>query len=43
MGKAQTILLAQGRTFDHRRLKEKMGELGLNEVGKVWQGYRRLH
>jgi mRNA interferase MazF len=43
LGKKQTIVLMQGRSFDHRRLKEKMGELEINAVERVWQAYRMLH
>src|SRR3989344_7364268 len=34
-GKNQTIVLSQGRVFDYRRFKEKMGELEEHETKKV--------
>ena len=43
LNKKQTVLLMQGRTFDYRRLKEKMGQLEASEVEHVWQRYRALH
>lgn len=42
-GGNQTIVLAQGRVFDYRRLKEKMGELEEGESEKVHEGYFLLH
>lgn len=42
-GQGQNIVLAQGRVFDYRRLKEKMGELEERESQKVKEGYLSLH
>ena len=42
-GQNQNIVLAQGRVFDYRRLKEKMGELEEGESEKVRGGYFLLH
>jgi mRNA-degrading endonuclease toxin of MazEF toxin-antitoxin module len=42
-GTNQNIILAQGRVFDYRRLKEKMGELEESESEKVREGYTLLH
>ena len=39
----QTVILAQGRVFDYRRLKEKVGELEEGESDKVIKGYATLH
>lgn len=39
----QVIVLAQGRVFDYRRLKEKMGELDEHEVVSVKKSYLDLH
>ena len=41
--KPQTVVLAQGRVFDYRRLKERMGELEADEREKIWNAYRLLH
>lgn len=41
--KKQTIVLSQGRTFDYRRLKEKMGEAGKTEMKQVREDYLKLH
>ncbi len=41
--KKQTIVLAQGRTFDYRRLKNQMGHLGIQDREKIWNAYRALH
>jgi hypothetical protein len=42
-GISQTVVLAQGKTMDHRRLKEKIGELDSDERRKVVDAYRNLH
>jgi len=42
-GKNQNVVLAQGRVFDYRRLKEKMGELEESESEKIRTGYLLLH
>ncbi len=42
-GSSQTVVLAQGRVFDYRRLKEKIGELEESESDKVKGGYTTLH
>jgi len=39
----QTVILAQGKVFDYRRLKEKFGELGEHESQKIREGYSVLH
>lgn len=39
----QTVVLSQGRTFDYRRFKEKIGELDGFEVKKIRDGYKELH
>ena len=39
----QTISLSQGRVFDHKRLKEKVGEMSESDVDKIWAGYLNLH
>ena len=41
--KKQTIVLSQGRTFDYRRLKEKLGEIGDTERTQVRDAYFKLH
>ena|SRR3989344_8869742 len=41
--KPQTIVLSQGRVFDYRRLKEKMGEAGKSERQEINQAYAKLH
>jgi len=41
--KDQIAVLAQGRTFDYRRLKEKIGELEEKESKKIRDGYVALH
>lgn len=42
-GQNQIITLMQGRVFDYRRLKEKMGELEEHEADKVRGLYFALH
>lgn len=42
-GVEQIIVLAQGRVFDYRRLKEKMGELDEHEAMFVKKSYLDLH
>ena len=42
-GQNQIVALVQGRVFDYRRLKEKMGELGEHESEKVQTLYFALH
>lgn len=42
-GLDQTISLSQGRVFDYKRLKEKVGEMNLEEVEKIRAGYLDLH
>ena len=42
-GIKQTIVLSQGRAFDYRRFKEKIGELEQDEVEKIKDGYIKLH
>jgi len=39
----QTVVLSQGRTFDYKRFKEKIGELDGFDVQKIREGYKRLH
>ena len=39
----QTIVLSQGRTYDYRRFKEKIGELDSGDVRKIINGYEKLH
>ena len=39
----QVVVLAQGRVFDYRRLKEKIGELEEGEFEKVGGDYTKLH
>ncbi len=41
--KDQIAVLAQGRVFDYRRLKEKIGELEEGESKKIRDGYTALH
>lgn len=41
--KDQIVVLSQGRVFDYRRLKEKIGELEETESNKVRDGYNALH
>ena len=41
--KKQTVVLSQGRVFDYKRFKEKIGELDKNDVQKVRDGYIKLH
>lgn len=41
--KSQTVILSQGRAFDYRRFKEKMGQLDEKDVLKIKQAYSRLH
>ena len=43
LGKSQVVVLRQGRVFDYRRLKEKMGELEIIEVSSVRDAYFVLH
>lgn len=42
-GRDQTIILAQGKVFDYRRLKEKVAELEESESEKVRGKYIALH
>jgi mRNA interferase MazF len=42
-GISQTVVLAQGKTMDHRRLKEKIGELGEDEWKEIIDAYWKLH
>lgn len=42
-GIKQTVVLSQGRTFDYRRFKEKIGELDGFDVQKIRDGYIKLH
>lgn len=39
----QCINLAQGRTFDYRRLHDKHGVLSINDFKNVERGYAKLH
>lgn len=39
----QTVVLSQGRVFDYRRFKEKMGELDEKDSQKVREAYVKLH
>ena len=39
----QTVVLSQGRAYDYRRFKEKMGELDEKDSQKVREGYEKLH
>jgi len=41
--KQQTVSLNQGRIFDYRRFKEKMGQMEEFEIEKVRKGYIALH
>lgn len=41
--KPQTVIVSQGRAFDYRRFKEKMGQLDEKDVMKIKQAYSRLH
>lgn len=41
--KDQIVVLSQGRVFDYRRLKEKVGELEEEEFKKVKLSYTKLH
>jgi mRNA interferase MazF len=43
LGKDQTIILAQGRVFDYRRLKNKLGELPAQDVEEIRTQYIGLH
>jgi mRNA interferase MazF len=43
MGRPQVVVLSQGKVFDYRRFKEKIGELETAEVSKVREGYFKLH
>lgn len=40
---SQNIVLVQGRVFDYRRLKEKLGELSNTEVEAIHDAYFFLH
>jgi mRNA interferase MazF len=42
-GILQTVILVQGKTMDHRRLKEKIGELDSDEHKEIIDAYRSLH
>jgi mRNA interferase MazF len=42
-GQKQRVVLSQGRVFDYRRLKEKMGELGDGERTQIREMYFTLH
>ena len=42
-GIMQTVILSQGRTFDYRRFKEKMGQLEEQYVRAIKIGYGQLH
>jgi mRNA-degrading endonuclease toxin of MazEF toxin-antitoxin module len=42
-GISQTVVLAQGKTMDHRRLKEKISELDSDDHKKIVNAYRNLH
>lgn len=37
------VVLSQGRVFDYRRLKERVGELEESESEKIRDGYIVLH
>lgn len=39
----QNVVLVQGRAFDYRRLKEKLGELPNTEVEAIHTAYFSLH
>jgi len=39
----QTVVLSQGRTFDYRRFKEKIGEVDEFDVEMIREGYEKLH
>ena len=39
----QTVILSQGRTFDYRRLVEKVGELEVREIILVRKAFIELH
>lgn len=43
IGIKQTIVLSQSRTLDYRRFKEKIGELGEDEVLEIRSKYIALH
>ena len=42
-GTAQNVVLVQGRVFDDRRLKERLGELPDADVQAVRKAYASLH
>ena len=42
-GFTQTVNLVQGKAYDYRRFKEKMGELNLKEFNHVRLAYLSLH
>ena len=42
-GILQTIMLAQGKTMDYRRLKEKIGELDTDNQRNIMNTYVNLH
>lgn len=42
-GQDQVVVLVQGRTYDYRRLKEKVGELDKSHIQSVQKGYSDLH
>jgi len=42
-GSKQTVVLSQGRVFDYRRFKEKMGELDEPDVERIIEAYAVLH
>ena len=39
----QTVVLSQGRVYDYRRFKEKIGELNEKDAQKVREEYLKLH
>jgi hypothetical protein len=42
-GIKQTVVLSQGRSFDYRRFKEKIGELDEGDREKIKKAYADLH
>ena len=42
-GIKQTVVLSQGRSFDYRRFKEKIGELDESDREKIKKAYADLH
>lgn len=42
-GIMQNVVLSQGRSYDYRRFKEKIGELDSNDSKRVKDMYAKLH